>query len=121
MPNMPNRPNVDMAKMAVAMRPDVKEAAARLAAAGARVDSARQEGRLDMSLVGNYGQEHYGFEQRGFTASGALAPVGGSFQSVTFGATLMLPVRNKNQGTLAAAEAERSGEEQMLAAKQLAA
>jgi cobalt-zinc-cadmium efflux system outer membrane protein len=121
MPNMPTMPDMDMSKMAVAMRPDVKESMARLAAATARVDSARQQGRLDMSLVGNYGQEHYGFAQRGFTSSGAMAPVEGTFQSVTFGATLMLPVRNKNQGALASAEAERGSEEQALAARQLVA
>jgi cobalt-zinc-cadmium efflux system outer membrane protein len=118
---MPNMPGMDMTKAAVAMRPDVKEANARVAAATASAESARQQGRLDMSLVGNYGQEHYGFAQRGFTSSGTTAPVEGSFQSVTFGATLILPVRNKNQGTLAAAEAERNGAEQVLAAKQLVA
>jgi hypothetical protein len=74
-----------------------------------------------MSLVGNYGQEHYGFQQRGFTTSGALVPVQGDFRSVTFGATLVLPVRNRNQGGLAAAEAERNGAEQALAARQLVA
>jgi cobalt-zinc-cadmium efflux system outer membrane protein len=114
-------PGMDMSKVTVAMRSDVREANARLAAATARVDSARQQGRLDMSLVGNYGQEHYGFQQRGFTTSGALVPVQGDFRSVTFGATLVLPVRNRNQGGLAAAEAERNGAEQALAARQLVA
>jgi cobalt-zinc-cadmium efflux system outer membrane protein len=118
---MPSMPNMDMSKATSAMRPDVREAAARVAAASARVESARQQGRLDMSLVGNYGQEHYSFAQRGVTAAGTLAPIEGDFHSVTFGATLTLPVRNRNQGALAAAEAERSGEEQVLAARQLAA
>ena len=112
MPNMPNMPGMDMSKMAVAMRPDVKEATARVAAATARVDSARQQGRLDMAVVGNYDRQYLAF---------AGTPVQGTFHSVTFGATLVLPVRNKNQGALAAAEAERSGEEQALAAKQLVA
>ena len=114
MPGMPNMPGMDMSKMAVAMRPDVKEATAQLAAATARADSVRQQGRLDMSLVGGYERQYMAFAR-------TLSPVEGAFHSVTFGATLMLPVRNKNQGALAAAEAERSGEEQVLAAKQLVA
>ena len=37
------------------------------------------------------------------------------------GANLTLPLRNRNQGAVAAAEAERGGERELLAARQLAA
>jgi outer membrane protein TolC len=103
------------------MRPDVREATARVALADARIEQARQEGRADMSLVANYGRERYGFDQRGFDSAGRLVPVQGSFHSVEIGASLLLPLRNRNQGAVASAEAERSGEQEVLAARQLAA
>jgi cobalt-zinc-cadmium efflux system outer membrane protein len=107
--------------LSLAMRPDVREATARVALADARIEQARQEGRADMSLVANYGRERYGFDQRGFDSAGRLVPVQGSFHSVEIGASLRLPLRNRNQGAVASAEAERSGEQEVLAARQLAA
>jgi len=102
-------------------RADIQVATARVALADARVEQARRDGRVDVSLVGNYGREGYGFEQRGFDAAGRLVPVQGNFHSVEIGANLMLPLRNRNQGAVASAEAERSGEQQLLAARQLVA
>jgi cobalt-zinc-cadmium efflux system outer membrane protein len=107
--------------LSLATRPDVREATARVALADARIEQARREGRADMSLVANYGREGYGFDQRGFDSAGRLVPVQGLFHSVQIGATLMLPLRNRNQGVVAAAEAERAGEQEVLAARQLAA
>jgi cobalt-zinc-cadmium efflux system outer membrane protein len=105
----------------IAARPDVREAASRITAADARVEVARREGRADMTLIGNYGREGYGFSQRGFDESGRLVPVQGNFHSFTVGATFLLPTRNKNQGAIASALAQRTAEEQTLAARQLAA
>ncbi len=105
----------------LAMRADIREATARVALADARIEQARQEGRADLSLVANYGREGYGFAQRGFYNAGRLVPVQGKFHSVEIGATLVLPLRNRNQGAVALAEAERSGEQEVLAARQLAA
>ena len=106
---------------AVAARPDVREATARVALAGARVEQARREGRADMTLSGTYGLEQYSFAQRGFNDSGTLVPVEGGFHSLMFGAMLTLPVRNKNQGSVAVALAEQTGEQERLAARQLTA
>src|SRR6266850_737705 len=105
----------------IAARPDIREATARVALADAKIEQARREGRADLSLVANYGREGYGFDQRGFDSAGRLVPVAGNFHSVEIGASLMLPFRNRNQGAVAAAEAERSGEQEMLAARQLVA
>jgi outer membrane protein, heavy metal efflux system len=105
----------------IAARPDIREAASRVALADARVEAARSQGRTDMSLTGNYGREGYGFDQRGFDSAGRLVPVQGNFHSFTVGASFMLPVRNHNQGALASALAERSGEQETLAARQLIA
>src|ERR1051325_1297813 len=114
-------PSTPAPPASVASRADIQEAAARVALAGEKVEQARREGRADMSLVGNYGNESYGFAQRGFDASGRLVPVQGNFHSVTIGASVTLPFRNRNQGLIAAAEAERSGQQELLAARQLAA
>ena len=105
----------------IGARADIQAAVARLALADARIEQARREGKLDVSLVGNYGREGYGFEQRGFDSAGRLVPVQGNFHSFEVGANLMLPLRNRNQGAVASAEAERSGEQQLLAARQLSA
>ena len=107
--------------LTLAARPDIREATARVALADAKIEQARREGRADMSVVANYGREGYGFEQRGFDSAGRLVPVAGNFHSVEIGASLMLPFRNRNQGAVASAEAERSGEQEVLAARQLAA
>jgi cobalt-zinc-cadmium efflux system outer membrane protein len=109
------------AALSIATRADVQAATARVALADARVEQARRDGRADVSLVGNYGREGYGFAQRGIDAAGRLVPVQGNFHSFEVGANLMLPLRNRNQGAVASAEAERSGEQQRLAARQLAA
>jgi cobalt-zinc-cadmium efflux system outer membrane protein len=107
--------------LSIAARADIQAATARVALADARVEQARRDGRVDVSLLGNYGREGYGFAQRGFDAAGRLVPVQGNFHSFEIGANLMLPLRNRNQGAVASAEAERSGEEQLLAARQLVA
>ena len=114
--------SADAAPLAsIGARADIQAATARVALADARIEQARREGKLDVSLVGNYGREGYGFAQRGFDSAGRLVPVQGNFHSFEVGASLMLPLRNRNQGAVASAEAERSGEQQLLAARQLAA
>jgi len=118
------RSNDDAAQQSpalIATRPDVREAASRVTLADARVEAARRQGRTEMSLVGNYGREGYGFSQRGFDDAGRLVPVQGNFHSFTVGARIQLPVRNQNQGTVASALAQRTAEEQTLAARQLTA
>lgn len=105
----------------IAVRADIQEATARVALANERVEQARREGRADVSLLGNYGRESYGFAQRGFDSAGRLVPVQGNFRSITIGASVMLPFRNRNQGAVAAAEAERGGQQELLAARELAA
>ena len=107
--------------LSLAARPDIREATARVALADAKIEQARREGRADLSLVANYGREGYGFEQRGFDNAGRLVPVAGNFHSVQIGASLMLPFRNRNQGAVASLEAERVGEQELLAARQLVA
>jgi outer membrane protein, heavy metal efflux system len=103
------------------MRPDIQEAEARIRVADARIDRARREGRLDVSLFGMYMRMDAGFPQQGFNSNGALGPVRGLFHYVSGGAMVTVPMRNRNQGQIAAAQAVRMGAEATLAGVQLTA
>jgi cobalt-zinc-cadmium efflux system outer membrane protein len=106
---------------AAGTRPDVQEAESRLRMADARIDRARRDGRLDVSLFGTYMRMDIGFPQRGFNNAGDLERVRGLFHYVSGGAMLTVPLRNRNQGEIASAQAVRVGAEAMLAAVQLTA
>lgn len=106
---------------AIAARPDVREAEARITVAEARVDQARREGRPDVSVFGTYMRMNSGFPQLGIGASGVPERVGSRFHYVSAGAMVTVPVRNRNQGQLAMARAERSGAEARREAAALAA
>jgi len=102
-------------------RPDIQEAEARLRVADARIDRARREGRADVSLFGTYMRMDAGFPQQGFNNIGALERVHGLFHYVSGGATVTVPLRNRNQGEIASAQAVRVGAEATLAAVHLTA
>jgi cobalt-zinc-cadmium efflux system outer membrane protein len=102
-------PSVALAKeVALRERPDLRAARALEALADARISQARSEGRLDASLMGKYELMNFGFPQQGFKSNGQLVPIQGRFHSLAVGVTLDLPVRNRNQGAIAAAVAEKS-------------
>lgn len=107
--------------VSIAARPDVLEAGARVTVADARIDQARHEGRVDVSLYGTYMRMDAGFPQQGFGPTGALERVRGRFNYVAGGAIVMVPLFNRNQGQVAAALAERSGAEARREAAALAA
>lgn len=111
----------DVASRPPDARPDVREAAARVAVADARIDQARREGRVDVSLFANYMRMDMGFAQRGFGQDGSLERVRGQFRYVSAGAAVSIPLLNRNQGQIAAARAERVSAEAQLAATELAA
>ena len=104
-----------------AVRPDVREAEARVMLADARIDQARREGRADVSLFGTYMRMDNGFPQLGVGLSGSLERVRGRFNYVAAGAAVSIPLLNRNQGQVAAAQAERVGAEARLEAMDLAA
>ena len=107
--------------VAAASRPDVREAEVRVLLADARIDEARREGRIDVSLFGAYMRMDAGFPQQGFGPTGAMERVRGQFHYVAAGAMIMLPVLNRNQGQLAATQAEHIGARARHQAVQLAA
>jgi len=91
---------------ALRTRPDIQAARATEELASARIEQARAEGRLDASLTGKYERMDFSFPQQGVNMAGQLVPIQGVFNSVSAGIRLELPVRNKNQGAIAAAIAE---------------
>jgi cobalt-zinc-cadmium efflux system outer membrane protein len=94
---------------AVEQRADVREAAARIDTAVAKIDRAQLEGRFDVSLFGNYMRMDAGFPQRGFAPDGGLDRVRAQFNYWSAGAMVTIPVLNRNQGDVAVARAERTG------------
>jgi outer membrane protein, heavy metal efflux system len=111
----------DAATAPAAQRPDVLEADSRLKLAEARVDQARREGRADVSLFGAYMRMDAGFSQRGFGPGGQVERVVGLFHYLSCGAMVTVPLLNRNQGQVAAAQAERSGAQARREAVELAA
>ena len=105
----------------VQTRADVREAEARLRLSDARIAQARAEGRFDLSLFGSYMRMDAGFAQQGFGASGHLERVHGLFHYASVGATVMVPLWNRNQGGVAAARAEQTAAAARLEAVQLTA
>jgi cobalt-zinc-cadmium efflux system outer membrane protein len=93
---------------AVERRPDVREAAARVAVAEAKIDRAQRDGRFDMSLYAGYTRMDSGFSQFGLSPAGTPERIRGLFHYITGGAMVTLPMFNRNQGEVAAARAERT-------------
>jgi cobalt-zinc-cadmium efflux system outer membrane protein len=114
-------PHVGDMSMTVEQRADVREAAARIETAIAKIDRAESEGRFDVSLFGNYMRMDAGFPQRGFAPDGALERVRGQFNYWSAGAMLTIPILNRNQGEAAAARAQRTGAAAAYDAARLAA
>jgi cobalt-zinc-cadmium efflux system outer membrane protein len=94
----------DAIRQALAARPDLAAAQAAEELAAAQIEQARVEGKIDASLFASYMRQNMGFGVRGFNEAGQLAPVQGIFHYVGVGVRLTLPVRNKNQGLIEAAQ-----------------
>jgi cobalt-zinc-cadmium efflux system outer membrane protein len=90
---------------ALASRPDLAANRAAEQLALAQIEQARAEGKIDASIFASYMRQNMGYPVSGFNSAGQLAPVHGIFHYVGFGVKLTLPVRNKNQGLIEAAQA----------------
>ena len=91
---------------ATSERPDLALVRAELAAAAARVRKEEAEGRWDASVNVGYQRQQMGFGVMGITESGGTREVADTFHFFGAGVTITLPVRNRNQGSIAAARAE---------------
>lgn len=102
-------------------RPDIRAAEAMVDVADASLHRAQQEGRFDASLYGGYMRMDAGFAQLGLLPDGGTARVRGVFHYLTGGVRVTWPMRNRNQGAVAAARADLSGAHASLDATRLLA
>ena len=100
---------------ALAGRPDVRAIRSEVAMARARVQKEEAEGRWDMSVNVGYQRQETGFGLNGITDRGGTRPIQDTFHMVGGGITVILPVRNRNQGSIKAAQAETVAAERRLA------
>jgi cobalt-zinc-cadmium efflux system outer membrane protein len=92
---------------ALAARPDLAGARAVERLSAARIEQAKAEGRIDADVMLGYQKMRTGFPLLGIEEeTGALLPIDSKFHFFTFGIKLTLPVRNRNQGMIAAARLE---------------
>jgi cobalt-zinc-cadmium efflux system outer membrane protein len=99
-------PVAEATDQALRERPDLQGMRAMENLAAARIEQARAEGRWDASVTAGYERMHSGFPQFGVDERGGLQPIESNFHYLKFGVSIMLPVRNKNQGAIEAAVAE---------------
>jgi cobalt-zinc-cadmium efflux system outer membrane protein len=100
---------------ALAVRPDLIMARAMVAMAEASILKERAEGRWDASVNVGYMRQNFGYDLRGVTVRGELQPIQDTFHYVGGGVTVMLPLRNRNQGNIVAAMAEATAAQRRLA------
>ncbi len=101
-------------RRAVETRPDLAMARADVAVAGARIGKEQAEGQWDASVNVGYQRQDFGFMLNGLTDRGGTRPIQDVFHYFGAGVTITLPVRNRNQGNIAAAEAEARAAERRL-------
>jgi cobalt-zinc-cadmium efflux system outer membrane protein len=95
----------------LAGRPDVVIARAEAAMAQAKIRREEAEGRWDARFNLGYQRQDFGFSLNGLTDRGGTRPIQDTFNYVGGGVTITVPVRNKNQGNVAAATAEAQAAE----------
>lgn len=95
-------PQAEAVQQALQRRTDLAGARAVERLAAARTDQARAEGRIDADVMVGYQRMRSGFPLSAFDAAGMLMPIDMRAQFFTFGVKLNLPVRNRNQGMIAA-------------------
>src|SRR5688500_15058795 len=90
-------------------------ARAEMAMAEASIEKERAEGRWDASVNVGYMRQDMSFHLLGLTEQGETQPIQDIFHYVGGGVTIMLPLRNRNQGNIAAAMAETTAAQRRLA------
>ncbi len=111
-PTLPEKP--EALRRAIETRADLDAGRAEVATAAARIKKEQAEGRWDASVNFGYQRQDVGFMLNGLTDSGATRPIQDVFHYFGAGVTITLPVRNRNQGNVAAAEAETRAAERRL-------
>lgn len=98
-PDPPFLPNLDQ-------HVAVRRAHAETELITARMETARADAGWDADVMASYSRMSMGFRQLGMTPAGGTVPIQGTFHMLGGGVTLNWPLRNRNQGEIAALEAE---------------
>jgi cobalt-zinc-cadmium efflux system outer membrane protein len=101
----------ELLRRALVARPDLLVAQAEVEMARAKIRKEQAEGRWDASVNVGYMRQDFGYGLNGLTMNGELRPITDIFHYVGGGVTVMLPLRNRNQGNVAAAFAETQAAE----------
>lgn len=109
------------AAMPAGERSDLRVARAQADVETARREEAKSEGRFDVSVFGGYMRMKSGFPQLGLGPNGAPVPIEATFNNVVLGAMIDVPLFNRNQGTVAAAELRAVAARHTADARRLAA
>src|SRR5438876_289023 len=107
----PVPPADEAARPALTNRPDLDAARADVAMGAAKIRKEQAEGRWDASVNVGYQRQDFGFDLNGVTNTGATRPIQDVFHYFGAGVSIVLPVRNRNQGNIAAAAAEAQAAE----------
>ncbi len=99
---------------ALAARPDLQAARTDVSVGLAKIRREQAEGRWDASVTVGYQRQDFGFNLNGLTNTGATRPIQDVFHYFGAGVSIMLPVRNRNEGNIAAARAEAQAAERRL-------
>jgi cobalt-zinc-cadmium efflux system outer membrane protein len=114
----PPPPSIDRqaaVNQALAQRADLRAAQADAAMARAKIAKEQAEGRWDASFSVNYQRQDFGFAGlSGITDRGGTRPIQDVFHYFGGALTITLPVRNQNQGNVAAARAEAAAAERRI-------
>lgn len=102
---------IEAVARALAGRADLEAARAEVAAARARIQKEEAESRWDASVSIGYMRQDFGFNLMGLTAQGQTRPIQDVFHYFGGAVSIMLPVRNRNQGNIAATRAEADAAE----------
>lgn len=88
-------------------RPDLRAARVQETLAEAEVRAARAEAVPNLVASGRFTRTNSAFDQLGLTAGGASVPIRDVDNIATVGLSILLPVRNRNQGLIQAAVARQ--------------
>jgi cobalt-zinc-cadmium efflux system outer membrane protein len=102
-------------RQALAARSDLMVARAEVALAEAMIQQERAESRWDASVNVGYMRQRFGYMLNGLTERGEPRPIDDVFHYVGAGVSVTLPVRNQNQGNIAAALASTAAAQRRLA------
>ena len=111
---------IQLLQLATDHRPDLAAQRANEAMANAAVRQQETEAKTDATFLASYERPNSGFALSAFDAAGNLRPIRQTFNYAVFGMRWTLPLFNRNQGAIAAANADVTAARNQVTASDLA-